>query len=68
MSETLVTLGDAARELSIPYQTAYAAWHAGRIPFQRAGVAILVEVENVRQAFVSYRPRGTAIPKERTMR
>jgi hypothetical protein len=66
VSENLVTLGDASRALQLPYGTVWAAYSKGRIPFTRAGSAILVTVEAVQAAMADYRPRGKSNPTLRT--
>jgi hypothetical protein len=61
----LVTLGDAARALNLPYQTVYAAYARGRVPHQRAGMAILVRVADVAESMKDYSPRKRSNPTMR---
>jgi hypothetical protein len=61
----LETLGDAARELNMSYQTVYAAYVRGRVLHQRAGMAIQVRVADVAEAMKHYSPRKRSHPTMR---
>lgn len=52
--EDYVTLGEAARMLGYSYQNVRRWWLRGRIPYQRAGVAVLVRLSDVQAAMKDF--------------
>jgi hypothetical protein len=58
----LMNLKAAARTLGIPYESAYRAWLAGKIPYHRFGALIAVHLDDVRAAFATYKPRTRPAP------
>lgn len=58
----LMNLKQAARTLGVPYESAYRAWLAGKIPYRRFGTLITVRLDDVRTAFASYKPRTRPTP------
>ena len=62
-----MTLRQAAMRLNLPYGTVYQAWRAGRIPNYRVqNGSIYVNVNDVKEVFRDYKPRGSCQPRVRT--